>query len=473
MRPHAKEHRSGPGRPSARDAACRAIVTALERRGFVSDELQRMYAHGLHGRDAALAAEIALGTIRRLISIEHVLTRTASYQPRHAGPKLRAILASAAYQIIWLDRVPEFAAVDEAVSSAGRMCGAGASRMVNAVLRRLTAAIAERRTSWARLDPRQMRVAWDQACRFSQAVLPEQGPSPHLEHLAAAAAERPRRLENWADRIGPEQAEAIAWASQAAPPIVLQPNLLRCTTADAQAQLKTGFGEDVATDEVGRGFLYRAGPIAGSPLLRDGLFYVQDVTAQTCALAGAPQPGARVLDLCAAPGGKSIALALAMQDQGEIIACDPDPLRLARLEDNVRRLGLRSVHATQIPADAESLAHLGDFDLALVDAPCSNTGVIARRPEARFAQHAERLDTLTRIQSALLHKASAVVRRGGRLVYSTCSIETRENEDIVRNFRAEHSGWESASQVTHWPRWTAQAIDWRDGGFVAVLRRLV
>ena len=459
------------GRISARAAACRAVSEALMRRGFISQSLSEMQKEGLRGRDAALASEIALGALRRLLTIEAVLSRVATYQPRHVSPRLRSVLATAAYQLIWLDRVPDFAAVDEAVNLAKRFAGHGESRMTNAVLRRLANAVETRRTPWVPLHPQQVRVNWDQACTFSIPVLPDPQDSGESAYWAASIGERPRRHQQLVEFFGEEAARDIGWASQAAPPIVLIPNTLRLDIAAAGNRLRAAFGEDVAVDANGRGFISGQGPLANSPLLLTGDFYVQDTTAQACADAAPLALGQRILDLCAAPGGKSIALALARGDQGEIIACDTSAARLARLMQNVERLKLHSIHATQLPHPDAPLAPLGEFDLALVDAPCSNSGVLVCRSEARFALHDDKIASLTELQRALLQRAAAVVRPGGALVYSTCSIEPVENAEQVRACMASDPGWQLESETLHLPRWTGNLTDWRDGGYVAVLRR--
>lgn len=471
MKPVAKaQNGERPIRLTAREAACRAIADVLERRGFVSAALQRMQVRGLRGRDAALAAEIGLGTVRHLITLEHVLGRVAAYHPRHAAPRLRAVLAAAAYQLIWLDRVPEFAAVDEAVTLARRFCGGGAGRMANAVLRKLSSAIETRRTEWTPLSTSQIRVNWMQACSFRVPVLPEADDGPHVAHLAAVTGERPRRLQQLVDMFGDAAAAGISWASQAIPPVVLHPNSLRLNKEDAAARLRAAFGAEVVHDADGRGFMFGQGALANMSLIEDGSFFVQDVTANECAAAIPLAPGMRVLDLCAAPGGKSVALGLALRDQGEIIACDTDQRRIGWVGENARRMGLHCVRSTLIRPD-DSLESFGDFDVALVDAPCSNSGVIARRPEARLGLTDDKLASLNELQMRLLEKAALRIRRDGALVYSTCSIEPRENAELVRTFLAENAGWQLGLERLTLPRWTENPADWRDGGFVAVLRR--
>lgn len=458
-----------------RAAAVLAVADVLTGRGFARETLERLRAGGqLDGRAAALAREISHGALRHLVTIEHVLTRLARLDFERTKPTLRAVLLTAAYQIIWMDRVPVFAAVDQAVELARRHAGGRAPGMVNAVLRRLAGAVVERRTAWHRLDPTEVRAAWDAACRFDRPVLPT--PECLAAHLAAATGERRERFEELAARYGVETAELVAWASQAVPVTVLQRNVLRISAADFEDQLRQACGAEVEF-AAGAAFLPASVSVLDGPLFQGGSLYVQDATAHAAAAAVEAQPGERILDLCAAPGGKSVALAIAMNDTGEIVACDTDAERLGRVRANVARLGLRCVRAVpltggtpMLPGTDETLVAPG-FDAALVDVPCSNTGVVARRPEARLGLTPAKLRSLVAVQHDLVRDAARRVRPGGRLVYSTCSLEPQENEDVVAFFLAEHPEWRLDVERTTLPAWGPRASDWRDGGYFARLTR--
>ncbi|MGD8452672.1 MAG: transcription antitermination factor NusB [Phycisphaerae bacterium] len=446
-----------------RDAAYVAVRDVLRQRDFAARALHTLRsAEGLAGRDAALAMEIALGTVRHLLTIEHVLSAVAQFDPQRVRYELRAILYTAACQIIWMDRVPVFAAVDEAVEQARRYVGGRSPGMVNAVLRGLTRALGERRVPWERLSPRQVRVGWDTACAFERDVLP---PAEKLSaHLAAATGERVRRYETLVTRFGAEDTERAAWAAGATPVIALQRNPLRGGAEELTESLHAAFGPEIeiAGDTV---FVTGAASIVAATPFADGRVFVQDTTARAAARAVEAQPGEKIVDLCAAPGGKAMALAIDMEDRGELWACDIAADRLERVRENVQRLGLNCVRA-QVGPPAE-----GEFDAALLDVPCANTGVLARRPEARLSLNAEKLTTLTRTQRELLDSAAKLVRPGGRLVYSTCSLEPEENEEQIRRFLADHADWRLAEEHTTLPAWGPRLADWRDGGYVARLER--
>lgn len=511
-----------PGRRSAtesgRRAAYETVAHVLADRAHVGDELAEWRSSGaLPPREVALAMELALGALRHFVTLGHVLSAVGRVDERRTAPALKAILWVGAYQLIWMDRIPAYAAVDDAVAAARARIGAGASRLVNAVLRNLLRAVQAPRTAWERGNRRHVRVSWDRACAFKMPVAP--GPEragDELRHVAAAAGARLSHLRRLAEQFGAEAAEEVAWASQAPPATVLHRNALRIDEAEFARRVFEELGPSVElADDVA--FAPAGTALPQSELLRDGLAYVQDTAAHAAATLLAARPHERVLDLCAAPGGKTITLALAMDDRGEIVAADSSAARLAMLARNVARLGLTCVRTRLVsPEDATRVlnavanetspgaiadsartgvdpARSGDrrrtrvnrartgepvgtvddagFDAVLLDAPCTNTGVLARRPEARLTFTARKLEALAALQRRLLRQAAAQVRAGGRLVYSTCSLEHAENEQQIVAFLGEQPAWRLGREHTTLPRWGPHAADWRDGGYAALLRR--
>ena len=201
---------------------------------------------------------------------------------------------------------------------------------------------------------------------------------------------------------------------------------------------------------------------------REGLVQPQDPTATAVVVAAAPAPGSRVLDFCAAPGTKTTQLAETMDDRGAIMAVDVSADRIQRIEDNCRRLGVGIV--TTALAEGVGSLEPRSFDLALVDAPCSNTGVLARRAEARWRFDEERLLALAADQRILLGLAAQFVRRGGRLAYSTCSIEPEENEQVARWAAARAEGLEIRREELTLPAGAEDPRQWRDGGYLAIFK---
>jgi 16S rRNA (cytosine967-C5)-methyltransferase len=471
-----------------RGTAYQAVLAVLQGRGFAGEVIRALRTQqGLSPREAGFAMDLALGTVRHVITLDHVLETVGRVDRRRTRPELRAILYIAAYQIIWMDRVPVFAAVDQAVKQAHRYVGGRAPGMANAVLRNLTRTLAIRETTWERLNPAQIRTSWRDAAAFTRPVLPD--PAELELHLAAASGERLSRYRTLIARFGPDAAEQVAWASQAVPVTILQRNRLRISTDEFQQRMQalaieaggeqggpeaesgasTPSGQKQIELTPDAAFLPAAAHVPEIPLFAEGLALVQDPTAHSAALLLEAWPGERVLDLCAAPGGKSAVLAIEMDNRGEVVACDSSPERLTLVEDNRSRLGLTCIKP--YPAPTGEHDDLGEFDAALVDVPCSNTGVVARRPEARLGFSREKLDSLVKAQRELITTAANHVHPGGRLVYSTCSIEPEENQDLIAWFVTHHPEWLLDQEQSTLPAWGPRLADWRDGGYAARLTR--
>jgi len=451
-----------------RSVAVHALQRFMERGVFVTDSLLDARAKGmLLPKRSGLAREIALGAVRHGLTIRALLERVARYDEHRVKPPLRAALHAAAYQLIWMDGVPDYAAVDQAVGYARVRNGPRAAGMVNAVLRRVLRGIDTLRAPWRSGDPRHIRVNWSQACVFNCDVLPSDA-----SQIALASGIGSERWDRWSRTYGKAAAESAAWASQAIPPIVLQRNATRITPEEFESLVRDTFGAE-ASFHGEAVFIPAHVRFVDTRLIREGLAFVQDATAHAAAKLLDAKPDQYVLDLCAAPGGKSMALAGAMMDRGRILACDVSRERLARVEENANRLGLSCVKTHLMDAE-HAAANLpdGPFDAALVDAPCSNSGVLARRPEARCATGPKQFDALAVLQGRLLQYAASQVRSHGRLVYSTCSIEPDENERVVQRFLDENARWECGETFHMLPAWSSRISDWRDGGYAVLLIRV-
>lgn len=413
-------------------------------------------------REAGLARSLSRGAIRHRPTIEHVVNVVNDSKPFRAAPRVRAALLVGAYQLIWLTRIPAYAAIDASVEFVRRALGARAGGFTNALLRRVERAIQDRVTDWRSGDAHLVRTGWSAACRFRTPVLPD--PALPAEHLAAATGEFTPRVKALVDRFGRDVAEQICWANQAVAPLVIHRNSLRISAADFSRQVRELAGSDV---EIANDAAYFPpdSDIVRTPLFSDGLAYAQDATARRLAELAELKPGQRALDMCAAPGGKSAALAMQADGQAYIVAADINVDRLERLRSNVQRLQLPNVAVCRI----EDVT--GEFDAVLIDAPCSNSGVLARRPEARFRLRRGVLQSLVALQADLLRRGAAHVRAGGRLVYTTCSIEEEENEAQVQAFLRASPGWRIESQNVILPHWGERFAQWRDGGFGAVMVR--
>jgi 16S rRNA (cytosine967-C5)-methyltransferase len=380
-------------------------------------DLPSALAHAREGlrdpRDRALAAEIAVGVERWRAALDHVVAAAARRPADRLDPEVLDILRLGAYQLLHLTRVPASAVVDDAVELTRRAGKRSASGLVNAVLRQ----ISRRRRALplpARPDTPQDR---DAALDYLSITL------SHPRWLAA----------RWLDRIGFDRAEAWMRFDNSAAPLTLRPYPFRTTRSDLLAAL------DAAGVRVHPG---RFAPDAlivdeGAPL-RDGpvdRFSVQDEASQLVALAAGADPGRRVLDACAAPGGKTAALAAAMEGRGLLVAADVRDRRVALLGDTVRASGAPNVRIVQ--ADLLAPLPFGPvFDTVLVDAPCSGLGTLRRDPDIRWRRTEQDLAPLAAAQRRMIAHAAAAVAPGGRLVYATCSSEPDENDAVVDAFLA-------------------------------------
>lgn len=456
--PPSKKPRRWRDARNPREIALEALVR-LETTGAYPKELlnARLGASPLTDADRNLARELVRGAVIWQGRIDHALSRLLTRPLKDLPPPIRNILRIGAYQLLFLDHVPAYAAVSESVRLARQRGHAGTAGLVNAVLRRL-------------------------ADRPDVDVPGEMDPVDRLALLWSHPAWMVRR---WVDRLGLQETESLCRANNRTPPVVLRHNslkgplqtLLDRLCAEGVRVRPHPLREEFLVVEEGWG-LFR------TPLFQEGWASVQDVSAGLAVLLLDPRPGETVLDLCAAPGGKTGFIAERMEDRGRVVALDRHPGRLRRLTDNVRRLGLRSVETAVLdasPFDAgdELLARFREFDRALVDAPCSGLGVLARRPDLRWRRAPSDLPELTRAQLQLLSRGAASVRRGGVLVYSTCTTEPEENEGVVEAFLDAHPEFEVEPARDHlssevadryvqtWPhRHTC------DGSFAARLRRV-
>ena len=339
-----------------------------------------------------------------------------------------SLLRMSLYQLIYLDRVPPHAAVNEAVNIGRRRGHSGIAGMVNGVLRSAVRRLSE-------LKAETFESESNPARRLS------------LRHSY------PQWLaERWVDAWGEAAAEAIMEAGNEAPHGSLRVNRLRATQQEALALLEAaGLNGRPAASSPGTGIaVERGGNLASTEGYAKGLWSIQDESSMVVAAAAAPKPGSRVLDCCAAPGGKSAHLAELMNNVGEVIANDLHAHKRALIAENADRLGLTAVQA--VTGDAAELDRVyppASFDLVLLDAPCSGLGVIRRKPEIKWTKSEGDIKDIAALQSRLLDTVSGLVKPGGTLLYSTCTIEPAENEEQIAAFLNNHP--EFALDAAGWP----------------------
>jgi 16S rRNA (cytosine967-C5)-methyltransferase len=400
-------------------------------------------AEGVAGRDRRLAEELAYGSVRHRLSLDLVLGRVSSRPLAGVHAAALEAMRQALYQALYLQRVPEHAAVNEAVQLTGHLAGRKVAGFANAVLRAALRLRAGRGggAEAARAPRSALSFRGGEAVLLNQELLPD--PQRDRAGWLSAHFSYPRWLvERLLQQFGEASARRIlAWGNEV-PPLSARINRLRVATpvpaeSGAEGELVRRDGAFAGCSRAIRGELPGAwliqaeGDVAELAGFRRGLFSIQDQTQQRVALALAPRPGERVLDLCAAPGGKTMHLAELSGDRATILACDPDARRLALVEQAARRLGAGCVRTRQLRVPPLPTEMEGAFEAVLVDVPCSNTGAMNRRVEARWKACPRRVESLTGLQAEVLAAGLTATGPGGRLVYSTCSLLQEENRLVV------------------------------------------
>ena len=423
-------------RNDARSAALR-VLRQMDRTAAWADagldaELRRS---GLAGQEAALAARLVYGVLQNRALLDHYLGAYCSQKIDHLQKPLADILRLGAYQIVFLDRVPDSAAVNTSVELC-RDCGRGqASGLVNAVLRKVAA---------------------------NKDNLPPVPERDAVAYLATRYSHPKWLVRRLLALLGREEAEAFLRADNAPAPITVQTNTLLTAPEALRASLEAE-GVRVTPGLLPGSFQLRGtGNLTKLAAFQAGHFQVQDDAAALVTEAMDLRGGEAVLDVCAAPGGKSFRCAMAMGDKGRIVACDLYENKLRRIEAGAKRLHLTAIETAALDGRFFRVEWENAFDVVLVDAPCSGLGIIRKKPEIRYKK-ADDLFALPVVQTAILENASRYVKPGGQLLYSTCTILPEENGQVTDEFLAGHPDFRRESfalpvgevpegQITLWPQ---------------------
>lgn len=414
----------------AREAAL-LTLNACHRQGGWSDGVlkKQLAAAKLDSRDAALATQLCFGVLQNQLLLDFYLSQFSNIALSRMEGKVLQALRLGAYQMLFLDRIPHSAAVNCSVEMTKRLCkNPRAAGMVNGILRSV-----ERN-----LD--------------HLPAIPNTDPVSYLSILYS----HPEWLvEEFCMTLGTEEGAKLLAADNHQPPMTVMVNTLR-GTAEQVAQRLTEQRVEVTPHPWLADCLVmsKTGDLEGLEAFREGLFYVQDPASRLAVEAAEVRPGMRVLDCCAAPGGKSFAAGIAMKNEGELISCDIHPHKKKLLQAGADRLGLSLLHPMTADGKVFRPEWEGAFDRVLVDAPCSGLGVIRKKPDIRY-KDSEPLKGLPEVQRAILDNASRYVRPGGILLYSTCTLLPRENEEVVRWFLEGHKDFKAEAFTLPGPVGTA------------------
>lgn len=428
----------------ARRAAYTVIRRVFEQGAFADRALHTAVAE-LDQRDRALAMTLAYGTVQRMRTLDHLLAAFVSSPLERLEPPVLAALRLGMFQLLYLGGVSDYAAVNESVELAKRESRGGAG-LVNAVLRRAGREGAQR---LARLDDR----------------TPERAAVLHSvpDWLA----------QMWWQELGPDAARKLLASVNTPAESAIRVNRLRSTPEEVKAALQASSAARFAPpweDHAGLPELPEmlvldgAFDAFGSELFKAGALMPQARGSAVVARVLAPRAGERVLDLCAAPGGKTTHLAALMGGDGELVAVEVHPGRARALEDTCRLMGAEHVRVVQV--DAREFSDDQQFDRVLVDPPCSGLGTLQARPDLRWQPRRGQIGELAEKQAQLLRAGAAQLRAGGSLVYSVCTISRQEADQVVDRFLAETPGFSCENRWQLLP-----STDGTDGFFIALLRR--
>ena len=435
-----------------REIAVRVLQQRRAGGKFIEDLLETaLHGAQLSSADRALCQEIVYGIVRWQATLDWLIARKTD--GREQKPGLQNLLRLGLYQIFRLDRIPDHAAVNETVELAKQNGFGAQAGFVNAVLRGYLREHDETKKLLAGLKISQPALGWS-----------------HPEWLVA----------RWQKRWGIEKTASLLEWNNTPPKTFARVNTLK---TDAGNLLEKWRDENVEYDfvrreQLGENLVFELKshpPLSSLASFRDGWFYIQDPGTLLAACKLGPQPGETILDFCAAPGGKTTFIAQLMNNQGRVVAQDVSDERLKWIQENCQRLGVTCVElqraagilsAEQTKDGTASGTLAARFDRILVDAPCSNTGVMRRRVDLRWRIQPAEIECLRTAQLDLLQQAATQVKPGGVLVYSTCSLEPEENGEVVKHFLNEHADFKLESEHELLP-----FVDNVDGAYVAKLIR--
>ena len=399
----------GPARTAAFTALCDVNAGRFDLPAALTSVRPRLQDE----RDRSLATDLVTGTLRWQHQLDYLIAHFSKRSIEKLDFEVLQILRLGAYQLLHLDRVPAAAAVNDAVAMTRRARKTSAAGLVNAVLRAIS--------------------------RNSHRLpLPARPPAgAELPYLEVALSHPAWLAQRWLNRYGFEAAEAWEAFNNTAAPMTLRVNRLK-GDGEALAKSLAEQGVDVQPARYAPdAFIVTSGNPLRTVLATSGRFFLQDEASQLVALLGAPEPGMRVLDTCASPGGKTTAMASMADDRAEIIATDVRSARIELLRETVEVSGARNIRVQHADLEA-GLPFTSEFDIVFVDAPCSGLGTVRRDPDIRWRRVEADLVPLARAQLSMMENAAKAVRPGGRLIYSTCSSEPDENDAVASRFLEAH-----------------------------------
>lgn len=395
----------------------------------------------LEKQERAFITKVTEGTLEQMIKIDYIINSFSNIRVSKMKPVIRCILRSAVYQICFLDGVPDSAACNEAVNLAGKRGFRNLKGFVNGVLRNI-------------------------ARKKEQIVYPDERKQPQ-EAVSVQYSLPLWLVEQWETEYGMDKTKAMAKALLEEKPTAVRINLNQITKEELIKQLKSE-GVDVTESKELPYALFLSGYDYLSKLsgFQEGCFYVQDISSMKVAETAEPKEGDVVLDVCGAPGGKSIHIAQMLQGTGQVITRDLTPSKVAKIEENIARCRVENMRAECADARVPDESLREKADIVIADLPCSGLGVIGRKKDIKYKMTPEKEQELVALQREILSVVPAYVKSGGTLVYSTCTIHKAENEENVQWLLENHRELHLESMQQIFPDETGN-----DGFFIAKLRK--
>lgn len=388
-----------------REKALQIINDVLYKGAFLEESLEILKKSNIDERDYNFIKEITTGVIRNRTYLDYVIKINSRVKIKRIHKIILSILEMAIYQMYFLDKVPDYSIVDESVNLAKIYGNRGSISFTNGILR-----------SISKKDAPQVKI------------------EDSIDNLSTFYSHPKFYTEYFYNNYGEEFTKKLLKANNEMPPFTIRVNTLKTSKSDLMSNLKElGFEIEETVYDNALNILNPKG-IIDTKYFDEGHFYVQDLGSILVASFLNPRENSSLLDLCAAPGGKTTHLAELMNNTGEIMACDKSQSKIKLIQENAKRLGVKNIETRVNDARLLNKDFIDKFDYVLVDAPCSGTGLYRKKPDIKWNKDLEDIKSLAEIQLEILDKAKDYVKDGGELLYSTCSLSKIENEDVVNKF---------------------------------------
>ena len=388
-----------------REKALQIINDVLYKGAFLEESLEILKKSNIDERDYNFIKEITTGVIRNRTYLDYVIKINSRVKIKRIHKIILSILEMAIYQMYFLDKVPDYSIVDESVNLAKIYGNRGSISFTNGILR-----------SISKKDAPQVKI------------------EDSIDNLSTFYSHPKFYTEYFYNNYGEEFTKKLLKANNEMPPFTIRVNTLKTSKSDLMSNLKElSFEIEETVYDNALNILNPKG-IIDTKYFDEGHFYVQDLGSILVASFLNPRENSSLLDLCAAPGGKTTHLAELMNNTGEIIACDKSQGKIKLIQENAKRLGVKNIETRVNDARVLNKDFIDKFDYVLVDAPCSGTGLYRKKPDIKWNKDLEDIKSLAEIQLEILDKAKDYVKDGGELLYSTCSLSKIENEDVVNKF---------------------------------------